>query len=357
MEPHTPVQSSSVFVTPATHLDRRTSVTPNAKSHIKKSSPVSALKSRSRKTFLEVSAEEHDYAAPEAHFSDVIPASASGTEQAQAPRQESVGSSPSYAQKQHKRFGSEDLEQNFDISEQPVIVTERQQQEDNDDAASDSDEAPETITAANATSKAFNTASRASRAHLAQQAKDQQRKERRAARIAEEQAEKRKREEKKARRLAKIRAREERGMESTDDVPPKEPLDIDMRNLPALLPDSLLEAVGDHRAPAPPPTQTGKTAEQLRNEVMKRHIKFMERGEMPVNDVKKGSIHVSVLAQQNALLPQKTNRRTKKGIREEWLKGRRVEKLGGTGKQKGRFDTAKMKRKRVGSGFLRGGDD
>ncbi|KAJ4294164.1 hypothetical protein N0V90_007854 [Kalmusia sp. IMI 367209] len=260
----------------------------------------------------------------------------------------------------HKRFNSEEPEQidTVDTIQQEEHEVEPENHED--DNTSDSDEAPEMVTTSAAASKARATADEASRALQAQRAEEQKRRQLRADRVAQEQAEKRKRGEKKAQKLAKREAKltrlQQREASSRGaSSPPRAPAEVDMHGLPDLLPDSLLEAVGDRRPPTPPPVRVGKTTEELRKEKMNRHIKFLERGEKPVKDVKKGKVNVSVLAQQNMLLAPKVNRDTK-NIREHWLKGREANRKG-KGPRKG---TAfkKMERRPVGGGgFLRSGND
>jgi hypothetical protein len=258
----------------------------------------------------------------------------------------------------HKRFGSEeplDVAAPAPVEPAPEVSVEQEANELDDDG-SDSDDAPEMVTTATAVSKARATAEETSRAHQAQQEKEQKRKQQRAERLAEEQAEKRKRDEKRARKLAKRQAREDRA-NGAESISLGAPLDIDMKSLPALLPDSILEAAGDRRSSSPPAARSRKTAEQLRKEKLNRHIKFLEHGEKAVKDRKKGSINVSVLAQKNKLLAPKVNENSK-GIREHWLKGRQREKIS-SGK-KGNFKQfKKMERRAVGGGggFLRGRDD
>ena len=87
---------------------------------------------------------------------------------------------------------------------------------------------------------------------------------------------------------------------------------------------------------------------------MNRHIKFLERGEKPIKDVKKGKVNVSVLSQRNMLLAPKVNRDTK-NIREHWLKGREADRKGRGGRKAMNFK--KMERRTAPKGFLRGGDD
>ncbi|KAL1606548.1 hypothetical protein SLS60_003953 [Paraconiothyrium brasiliense] len=253
--------------------------------------------------------------------------------------------------RKHRRFGSEEpVETTVQIESKEAPAAGKPE-----DDGSDSDEAPEMVTTSVAASKAKATAEETSRARQAQQAKEENRRQERADRKAQEQAEKREREEKKARKLAKHQAKLARRQQREDSSPGRVSMEVDMHNLPDLLPDSILEAAGDHRPPTPPPVRGGKTEEEVRKEKMNRHIKFLERGEKPVKDVKKGKVNVSVLAQRNALLAPKVNHDTK-NIREHWLKGREADRKG-RGGRKG-FTFKKMERRAVGGGgFLRGGDD
>ncbi|KAL5396479.1 hypothetical protein PMIN06_011378 [Paraphaeosphaeria minitans] len=252
--------------------------------------------------------------------------------------------------RKHKRFGSEEPAETTVQAEQTEAPTVAQAE----DEGSDSDEAPEEVTTSAATSKAKATAEETKRARQAQQAKEEKRRQERADRIAQEQAEKREREEKKARKLAKSRAKLERRQPREGSSPARAPMDVDRYNLPDLLPDSILEAAGDRRAPTPPHVRGGKTEEELRKEKLNRHIKFLDRGEKPTKDVKKGKLNVSVLAQRNALLAPKANRDTK-NIREHWLKGREAQRKGRGGRKGTTFK--KLERRAVPGGFLRGGDD
>ncbi len=281
--------------------------------------------------------------------------------------------------KTHLRFESEgpaDSSVPIFSNSQEHASDERQDVKDedalvNDDNGSDSDEAPETVTTAKAISKANVASEQAARALKAQQEKQRKKNQQRADRIAEQQAEKRKRYELQAQKLARRQDRKIRLRQPEYDSPPLVPLDIrlrqpecssppralldiDVHNLPALLPTSLLETVDDRRPLTPPPSRAGKTAKELRKEKLRRHIKFLEHGEKPVKDVKKGLVNVSVLSQQNMLLAPKVNRNTK-GIREHWLKGRQLNKAGKKGRDQ--WMKSKMERRPAGCGFLRDGDD
>ncbi|KAF2791898.1 hypothetical protein K505DRAFT_279804 [Melanomma pulvis-pyrius CBS 109.77] len=278
-------------------------------------------------------------------FPEEIPSSTYESEQAVISSQEPAPVSSSKAKKAHIRFGSEEP------AEAPIpIVIDNQEAPSMDDADddSDSDEAPEEVTTASALRQAKAADEEALRAQKALQEKEKLKRRERADRIKQEQGIKQKKAEKKAAKLAKQRAREE----LMD--PAHEELNVDIHNLPALLPESILEAAGDTRPPTPPARLQGRSVEEARQEKLNRHIKFLERGEKPVKDVKKGSLNVHVLGQQNMLLAPKVNRDTK-NIREKWLKGRQAEKqLKGGRRQKMQF--RKVERRAVGGGFLRGDD-
>jgi U3 small nucleolar RNA-associated protein 16 len=339
---HTPEpQSDAVYATPATSKKRLSSPTPRAKRASERTT--SAKKSSARKKAAPVETEESaDEATPTASsFPDEIASSTQESDQAPTPTQDAP------PKKAHLRFGSEDPEEakpkvNMNIQghkryEAPHEVA------DSDDDASDSDEAPEVITTSAAASKAKSSQADAARALLAQQEKERTKREAREQRIAEEQAEKRKRNEKKAKKLAKHLAKQQ----PKDTVEPSTTSNID---LSGLLPTSLLSNLPDQRAPTPPPVRGGKTEEELRNEKLRHHIKFLERTDKGPKDVKKGKLSVAVLGQQNRVLPPKANRATR-NVREKWLKGRQVEV------KKGKGIGGKMERKAFGNrGFLKGDD-
>ena len=326
---HTPEpQSDVVQVTPANNKKTAGSPTPRATRASERIN--SAKKSNGRKKAAPVEQEESaDETAPTA----------------ETPTQDAA------PKKAHLRFGSEEPAEaqpkaNMNLQghkryEAPPEVA------DSEDDASDSDEAPEVVTTSAAISKAKASQQDAARALLAQQEKEQAKREAREQRIAEEQAEKRKREEKKAKKLAKL-AKLAAKQQPEEKVEKSTAADID---LSGLLPTSLLSNLPDQRAPTPPPVRAGKTEEELRKEKLRHHIKFLERTDKGPKDVKKGRLSVAVLGQQNRVLPPKANRATK-NVREKWLKGRQVEvKKGGKG------IGGKMERKAFGNrGFLRGDD-
>lgn len=254
--------------------------------------------------------------------------------------------SPMESKKEHIRFGSEEPSK----AEEPIDTQVQTQNSAQDNALvedeSDSDEGPEEVTAAFALSKSKAAEAETTRAIEAQKENEKLKRKERADRVAEEQEQKRKREAKRAKKLAKLETKENVG-----DL--KESLDVDIRNPPALLPDSILDAAGDRRPPTPPRVLPGISAVEKREAKLKRHIKFLERGERSIKDVRKGSLNIHVLAQENAFLAPKVNKDTK-NVRERWLKGREVEKRQGGKRRKMEFK--KMERRPVARGFLRGDD-
>lgn len=322
---HTPErQSESVYATPATQKKAAKSLTPRATRASERTS--SAKKSSGRKNTAPVEQQDESV-------------------DTTTPTQDAP------AKKAHMRFGSKDPEeppqkiinlQGHKRYEAPTPA--KPEIADTDDDASDSDEAPEVVTTSAAASKAKASQQDAARAQLAQQEKERAKREAREQRIAEEQAEKRKREEKKAQKLAKQLAKQQ-PEPSIEAKTPSTSID-----LAGLLPTSLLSSLPDQRAPTPPPVRGGKTDEELRKEKLRHHIKFLERTDKGIKDVKKGKLSVAVLGQQNRVLPPKVNRATK-NVREKWLKGREVKKNGPKG------IGGKMERKAFGNrGFLKGDD-
>ncbi|KAF1935686.1 hypothetical protein EJ02DRAFT_439077 [Clathrospora elynae] len=408
---HTPMaHSDSVYATPATHKRREApSPTPKAKT-MKDQTPASSSvkkgRGRSRKTrndepsALEVSkmTSTSDDEIPSSTFeSETAPILSSGSEETQKhaetshtahsvsaheeiTREVSHDPSPSSSQhsappsaqpqKEHMRFGSEEptastkahdspsanRQSNSRYDVPPSAQKEPAHPQDSDDASDSDDEAPEVVTAATAASKAALSRADADRATKAQEAKAQAKRQAREKLIAAQQTAKREREEKKARKLAKKAVREEELAVSSDDddveTEKRADMDVDMHGL---LPTSLLETITDQRPPTPPPQRRGKTDEELRKEKLNHHIKFLERTEKGVKDVKKGKLSVAVLGQLNKVLPPKVNRQTK-NVREHWLKGRNVEKRKG-GKPNFKFGKIERRGRVGGGGFMRGGDE
>ncbi|KAH7359627.1 U3 snoRNA associated-domain-containing protein [Pyrenochaeta sp. MPI-SDFR-AT-0127] len=358
-------QSGSVYATPATHMNAvEGSPTPRAKV-TKNRTPASTKKSsgRQKKVQRDDGRKTLEVTEVTTKFLDEIPSSTQDSEEVSIASQDAAAPS-SQLKKAHMRFGSEEPTEIHDtviVNQQgherytaPEVQAEAGREEDDD--ASDSDEAPEVVTTAAATSKANLAQQEAKRALQAQQAADQAKRQKREERIAEEQAQKRIREEAKAKKHARKLAKEQRdAAQSNDDdtTALQSQMSVDMGSLPALLPDSLLEAIDDQRPPTPPPQRRGKTEEELRKEKLNHHIKFLERTDKPAKDVKKGKLSVAVLGQQNRVLPPKVNRDTR-NVRELWLKGRKAEKKKGG---KPSFKSGKMERRAHGlSGFLRGED-
>tara|TARA_R110002003_G_scaffold116_19_gene10242 strand:- start:2711 stop:4318 length:1608 start_codon:yes stop_codon:yes gene_type:complete len=333
-------QAGTVYATPATRERVGGSQTPRAKRADERTS-VKQSSGRKNNTRVEVEKKPIDVTPTESALLDEIPSF------------QDAPTTPSQPKKAHMRFGSEEPAdaQQERVQAPPSAQKQVEVEEDiEDDGASDSDEAPEVVTTTAAASKARASQQDAERALLAQQEKERQKREAREKRIAEEQAEKRKREEKKAKKLAKHLAKQQAAEQPIDPEVPQSRISIDPKNLPDLLPTDLLSTLPDQRAPTPPPERRGKTEEELRREKLKRHIKFLERTDKGPKDVKKGKLSVAVLAQQNRVLPPKANRNTK-NVREQWLKGRKVE-----GKKSG-FSKSKVERRGFGNrGFIRGDD-
>jgi U3 small nucleolar RNA-associated protein 16 len=357
--------TSSVSATPGTHKFADGSSTPRAtKASQRTQTPVNESNGGIRGLHLEVEQITVEVTPTPSQVPDSIPSSTYESEQAPITSQDApLSSSP--PKTAHVRFGSEEpVELSKEVSmnsqghkryEVPMSTQEQAIEEllEEDDNASDSDEAPEVITTTAAASKAKASEAEASRALLAQQEKARHQREAREKRIAEEQAEKRKREEIKAKKVARKAARQRKAQPDLDTEVPAPRLEIDASNIPALLPDSLLATLPDHRAPTPPPQRAGKTEEELRREKLNHHIKFLERGDKSIKDVKKGRLSVTVLGQHNKVLPPKINKHSRH-VRESWLKGREGEKKKG-GKPNIRF--GKLERRAYGNhGFLRGED-
>ena len=357
---YTPAQrAGSVYETPATHRQTEGSPTPKAKQANNEPLSTSTKKGRGRpkKTPQKVSSPPQVLKTP-SKFDDEVPTSSYESSMAPIPSQEIPTSAQ--PEKTHMRFDDQEsiatkISPVANKSHEAPTATEPEAEpaQDDDDASDSDNEAPEVVTAAAATSKVETAQADADRARKAQQAKEEAKRKAREELIASQQAAKREREEKKAKKLAKKAAKEAKAVivpEEEEETEVKPPMDIDVSN--GLLPASLLENIDDQRPPTPPPERRGKTAEQLRKEKLNRHIKFLERTEKPAKDVKKGKLSVAVLAQQNKVLPPKFNRRAK-NLREQWLKGRQVEK-----KKKSKVRFGKMERKpHVNRGFLRDGDD
>jgi hypothetical protein len=239
------------------------------------------------------------------------------------------------------------------IQPEPTPVAE-------DDYESDSDEAPEEVTVASALDKAKAAEAEASRAIKAQEEKRELKRKQREERIAEEQRQKRERlaEEEKRRQLKEARRAKKlakREREAQTQSAPHSFMPNYTGEIPALLPDSLLEAVGDRRPPTPPRLLPGLSEKEKREAKLRHHIQFLERGEESIKDVKKGSLSLRVLQEQNERRAPKVNRESM-SIREKWLKGRDREKKKEPKKAKRKMEFKKVERRTVGGGFLRGED-
>ncbi|KAH7117826.1 U3 snoRNA associated-domain-containing protein [Dendryphion nanum] len=245
--------------------------------------------------------------------------------------------------KSHFRFGSEEP------VETEAVITYLPAQEQHPDIAeedgdeSDSDEAPEQVTVVSARSKAKAIEAEAARAFRAQQEREARFKRERTERIAQEKEQKRRKLEKKASEYAKLEAK--RNPRTREEL-----YDAGISNIPALLPDKLLEAAGDRRPPTPPTMVAEEDNEELRRRKLNHHIKFTERAVKPAPDVKKGSFNVHVLKDQSSSLAPAANGQSKQ-VRESWLRGRQRNKNISKGRRKGTI--GKMERRAVGGGFIR----
>lgn len=341
---HTPNEKiDSTYETPVTRSRPRASPTNRERRTSERTSSVKKSSGRKKQSQTETDEDEDENTPIAVSILDE-------SEQAPIPSQH-ISNPPSQAKKAHVRFGSEEP-----AAPQQSISTKIENREaptphpevaDSDDSASDSDEAPEVLTTTAAASRAAASHRDAARAQLAQQEKARLKREAREARIAAEQAEKRAREEKKAAKLARKLAKEAASSAAVETSAKSESQAID---LSAPLPTSLLATIPDRRAPTPPPVSAEKSAEQLRKEKLNHHIKFLERTDKGIKDVKKGKLSVAVLGQQNRVLPPKVNRGSR-DVREKWLKGRGVAKKG----VKGRAAIGgRMERRGLGvGGFLR----
>lgn len=343
--------SGSVYATPATRKKVEASPTPRDRRHNERSS---GKKSSGRKDKTVVESEEAEKTPTQSNFRIETPTSSHSREQAPITSQDTP-LAPSQPEKAHVRFGSEepaDTQQStIEKSQGHKRYEAPQTAQDDDDDASDSDEAPEVVSTTTAVSKAKASEQEATRALEAQQHKELGKRLAREARIREQQGAKREREEHKAKKLAKKLAKQQAVETPTGDD--GLPTTINRKNLPALLPTSLLSNLPDQRAPTPPPERRGKTEEQMRKEKLNHHIKFLERASKGPKELKKGKLSVAVLGQQNRVLPPKVNRDTK-NLREKWLKGRqdKTRKVKG-----GKGIGGKAERRPFGNkGFLRGED-
>lgn len=259
--------------------------------------------------------------------------------------EETKTSEPAKAAATKIRFGSEEpMDVDAPLETAPIVPSKPAAPAYEDEDDSDSDAAPEEVTTSAAISKAKAAEAEATRAYQAQQQKLEQKRRERLQRVADEQRAKREKDEKKAAKLAK---------QAAAAVPEKAPFDFSTSSLPALLPTSLLEAAGDKRPLTPPPMVSGPSEAERRKEQLVRHIRFLERGERPIKDVKKGKLNVHVLEQELKTLAPKVNRDVR-NVREKWLKGRENDRKFKKGKLV--MKRAKMERRPVGGGFLRGED-
>lgn len=365
-EYHTPEPpSGSAHATPMTRAKSAGSPTPKAK-QAKSETPGSAKRGRGRP---ERSQAEDGPSSLEVTqvttkvIPDEVPTSSQESDATPLASQDA----PQEVRKAHMRFGSEEP---TTISDTITVTAPGQdattqitpQQDEDDDSGSDSDAAPEVVTTAAATSAVASARADAARAQQAQHAKEAARRAAREELLAAQAAAKREREEKKAkkeaRKLARAQKAQPSNLASDDYEDAGDENDAAISRAPfeftksSLLPDSFLASLPSARPATPPPTHRhGKSAEQLQREKLNHHIKFLERSEKGVKDVKRGKLSVSVLGRGSKALPPKANRDTR-GVREHWLKGRGLEKKKNKGKGKG-----KGERRRVGGGFIRSEDD
>lgn len=342
--------SSSVYATPATKIDLEGSPTPRAT----RSGQKGQSSAKKKGTHIEIQQTNVEITPEIPEIQGGIPSSTLEKDSIPVPSQANP------AKKAHMRFDSEEpteprpsIHMNAQGHKRYAVPAQETVSQiaipDSDDSGSDSDEAPEIVSTTAATQKATAARIEARRAQEAQAEKERQKRVAREARIAQDKANKRFREEVKARKLARKAAKQGGETEEDFQATTEPSLDFKSSSLPALLPDSLLSALPDQRAPTPPLALSGPTDEQLRQQKLNRHIKFLERTDKGIKDVKKGKLSVSVLGQQNKALPPKANRDTR-NVRERWLKGRTIERRG----KKTRTKMAKVERKGFGNaGFLR----
>jgi hypothetical protein len=246
------------------------------------------------------------------------------------------------ASRTHIRFGSAD-------PEEPTLVSalEPTPSAPEDEVSSDDDEAPETITQASAVQQTKIAEAEATKAIKEAAAASERKQEERAARRAEERKQKQRRQEqaeKKALRKARKEASKLAQIEG---------------DLPDMLPESILAAAPEKRPATPPLDFIDTSVEDRELDQRNRHTRFLEQGEKRVKDIKRGPLHMRVLAKQNEFLAPKVDRRAR-NIREHWLGHRATEKKAAgrsqtksKGKPKGRLDSLKLERKKIGGSFLR----
>jgi U3 small nucleolar RNA-associated protein 16 len=352
-------QPGSVYGTPATRKKGGGSPTPKAtRSSERKQTSANQLSGRKNKKHIEVQQTTVEVTPSYSNFPDEIPSSTYESEQAPVTSQDTPFT-PTPAKKVHQRFGSEEptSTQNeiaMDLKRLDAPASAQKQPDVfEDDSASDSDEAPDVVSTTAATSLAKSAHHDTQRALEAQQDAERLKREARESRIAAEKADKRKRDEKKAKKLARQLAKQQRFEPVVDDDDTEERTPIDPKNIPDLLPDSILASLPDQRAPTPLPDRRGKTEDELRKEKLSHHIKFLERTDKGPKDVKKGKLSVAVLREQNKVLSPKVSGVTR-NVREQWLRGRKVDVKKG-GKANVRF--GKMERRAHGvRGFLKNGE-
>lgn len=113
---------------------------------------------------------------------------------------------------------------------------------------------------------------------------------------------------------------------------------IDLNNLPDLLPDSVLNAPQPTRLVTPEP---GSNKRRRPNPKTRKRLQANGRIKVPeskkVKDVKRGPVSVRVLEEENKVLAPKVARASG-NIREQWLQGRQMQSLGKKGKEETRVE-------------------
>ncbi|KAL8885313.1 MAG: hypothetical protein Q9215_006820 [Flavoplaca cf. flavocitrina] len=236
----------------------------------------------------------------------------------------------------HKRFASEEafpeLLPSHSMNPSPSIIDE--QHTTQDDALSSSDEeAPEVVTKASGQQQARSVAAEVTKAAEMQKAAEKQRRRDRDSRL------------KSQAKISKVKAAKFKTKEEQADTSSEEDEDHPQNAeqdtwttqdaLPALLPDAILAAEPAPRMPTPP----------LRRDVMRATVntrhRFLDQTSKPTRDIQTGHVRIRVLEDRRAILPPKVSKNSQM-LRESWLAGRR-----------GRKGDVVMKRKKMGTGFIR----
>jgi len=214
----------------------------------------------------------------------------------------------------------------------------------------DDDEAPETITRATAIESARAADAEAAKAREGLEAAEKRKRRERGRRL-EEQARGSKR------RRLDVKTVEDEGGEGGEEAaegvlvpaPEQQEEKVDLNNLPALLPASLLASAPAVRPPSPP-LEKGRQDMQLQKQ--NKHLKFLDAATKPVKDVQRGPVRVRVLEDANPLLPPRKDRGSM-GVREKWLLGRQYQEARGKGGKGVGLGVGRVERKGPAGGFLR----